>query len=185
MTSWPTRPKGSSATLEALPKCRWKTFIGEDSVKCPVQTQVGYINLDWIPLNPPRGTSLTPLYLMEPTSGHVAELGFSTSLGQNRLVASVRPGDNGIRISSTQIPQGGPLYGAKVTIWGVPGDPAHDHFRDAGCQTGWETDPPSFFCTFSANKPFGAPIKPFLDESDELRRTADDDVPRALLGASR
>ena len=153
-------PQGFAGNPQALPRCSWAHLNA--MLSCPLNTQVGVANVDWFPVNPPRGTGFVAVYNMEPTDGHVAEFGFQTSLGINQLVATVRPGDNGIRIRATRIPQGGPVFGVGVTLWGVPGDPAHDADRGRQCQSGWEDVATRDIWCPAANNPYVGPVKPFL-----------------------
>jgi hypothetical protein len=154
-------PQGFAGNPQNMPKCSWEYL--NTGIWCPSDTAVGYVLLDWFAVSPPRVTGRLPLYNMEPSEGHVAEFGFKTSLGTNQLVASVRPGDAGIRIRAVRTPQGGPVFGVKVVIWGVPGDASHNGDRMRFCQAGVE-DPNRFddYCRGFGYTPFNSEVKPFL-----------------------
>ncbi len=153
-------PQGFVGDPQAAPTCAWAALSnGLGAQTCPPETQVGTVDLDWFPINPPRENWTLPLFNMEPSNGHVAEFGFKTSLTQSQLVASVRPGDNGIRIRTNNISQGGVAFGVTVTLWGVPGDPVHDAERGAICTS-------SSAC-FGGGNLFNSKIRPFLTNPTE------------------
>ena len=89
------------------------------------------------PSSPPRtGTGhleeqrLLPVYNMVPAPGAPAELAFSV-LG-HPITVTVQPrsdGDFGLTAEVRNVSEQAQLYGAVMTLWGVPASPAHDRER--------------------------------------------------------
>jgi hypothetical protein len=151
-----TLPRGIVGNPEATPKCDPLLFSENgatgDSTACPSSTQIGYID---ITTNEFIGvTSRVPIYNLEPPKGVPSDFAFNAAgFVQAHLYASVDPGrDYAIKSVSPNIANLIDAMGAEVTIWGVPGDPAHDKFRaypnrDSGAALG---------------APFAAAIRPLL-----------------------
>ena len=165
-----TLPRGMIGNPEALPKCDPTDFAERGTVNgstaCPANTQVGYLNIPitdstknygkgQIP-NPNELLNRVPIYNLEPPKGALADFGFTAGglvqahiypvldSAQNYAIKAVTP-----NISSLAQPRG-----SEVTIWGVPGDPAHDKFR-------YPPEAPEGAPVIGT--PFGgAPIRPFL-----------------------
>ena len=66
---------------------------------------------------------------MVPPSDKPAVFAFNFLGTVVKIVPSIRPGDHGVTIDSGVIGQGALIFGAKVTLWGVPADSAHDPDR--------------------------------------------------------
>jgi hypothetical protein len=77
------------------------------------------------------------LYSIVPDAGQVAEFAFSV-LGEYgiQVVASVRPGDYGVRTVVRNTSSLLDLSSVSVTLWGVPADPSHDPQRGEWCLFG-------------------------------------------------
>jgi hypothetical protein len=95
---------------------------------CPVASQVGIArvyskNGSWEP------GSETPVYNVEPPDDKPAMFAFNYIGSVVKITPSIRPGDHGVTVDSGVISQAIPIYGARVTLWGVPADPAHDPDR--------------------------------------------------------
>jgi hypothetical protein len=77
------------------------------------------------------------LYSIVPDAGQVAEFAFSV-LGEYgiQVVASVRPGDYGVRTVVRNTSSLLDLTAVSVTLWGVPADPSHDPQRGEWCLFG-------------------------------------------------
>jgi uncharacterized repeat protein (TIGR01451 family) len=133
-------PMGLSGNPQALPRCSGSDFAEPGSVsnstRCPSNTQVGYLNLVARPVETPSGIfsgllSRIPLYNLVPPRGVIADFGFSSIGMIGHMYLSADPARN-YAINAT-IPFISNSFlnviGAEVTIWGVPGDPAHDAFR--------------------------------------------------------
>jgi hypothetical protein len=139
-----TLPRGTIGNPEALPKCDPVDFSQEgstfDSTACPANTQVGYLN-GLITGGPnefgqggffgPDGTAAhVPLYNLVPPKGTPVDLGFSAGIAQAHVFAQLDPAQNyAIKTVTPNIQSLVAVRGVEVTIWGVPGDPAHDRFR--------------------------------------------------------
>jgi hypothetical protein len=133
-------PAGFDANNTAVPTCSQAQLLGtsiESGSECPPASQVGTISLDLTissQYGPVKDTF--PLYNMEVTSyGVAAELGFRTIAFTQTLVASVRPGDAGLTISSTNISKRAEPHNITVTVWGLPAATVHDPERGQECYT--------------------------------------------------
>jgi hypothetical protein len=135
-------PPGLVGNPEAMPKCPetgLKAAANGNGAKCPVATQVGVGG----PLGFDGTLDPRAVYNVEPPEGVPAMFAFNYNGVVVRMTPSVRPGDFGITVDSGVISQGIQMYGAEVTIWGVPADPAHDAFRDSGMFGGFYFPPAS------------------------------------------
>ena len=131
-------PPGFVGNPNAVPKCPYPEFIVQE---CPNDTALGVVTTDTASsggyVSPITGEYIdrilyatNPLYNVEAPAGVAAEFGFVAQKTAPILIdASVRTGsDYGITTNS-RVPQAVVVQGAKVTIWGVPANPAHDHIR--------------------------------------------------------
>jgi hypothetical protein len=131
-----TLPRGVIGNPEATPKCDPTQFAAAgatgSSTACPPDTQIGYID---ITINHPNYTigllSRVPIYNLEPPKGVPTDLAFNAAaLVQAHIYPNVDPAQNyAIKTVTPNIGNLIDVLGAEVTIWGVPGDPAHDKFR--------------------------------------------------------
>jgi hypothetical protein len=132
-------PAGFIGDPNATPKCDYQEFISAGH--CPNDTAVGWA-VTFV-IGGEEILSVTePVYNVETPPGVPAEFGFRVDgLVPAFLDASVRTGgDYGITISSRNIPEVASIYGVKVVIWGVPGEPSHNALR--GSCLGKEEDEP-------------------------------------------
>jgi hypothetical protein len=134
----------------ALPRCSTLAFLADPpNTACPDNTAVGETDLT---LGDANGDPLPfAVYNLDPPPGVAAKLGFwalsvpvTIEVGLNddppyNLVARL-----------TNIPQTVPTYAAKLTLWGVPADPAHDTERGHCVGPGG----PSCFGEFAVKQPF-------------------------------
>ena len=102
---------------------------------CPVGSIVGVTQTI---IDEPHGVGIinvvVPLYNLEPSPGEAARFGFLPSEVPVFIGASVRAGsDYGITVHVENIAQFVTFLSSQVTVWGVPGDPAHDGARGEGC----------------------------------------------------
>jgi hypothetical protein len=165
-----TLPRGMIGNPEATPKCDPVDFAEEGSTfastACPANTQIGYVNVSNAagevkygqgPLFTLANEVLAhvPIYNLEPPKGVVADLAFNSTFVQAHIYPTPDPAQNyAIRSSVPDISSLVNVLGSEVTIWGVPGDPAHDRFRYY---------PEEQENKDAAGAPFGgAPIRPFL-----------------------
>jgi len=139
-----TLPPGVVGNPEATPKCDSLDFFEAGAVltstHCPPETQVGYLNI-WfaeesqddssvIELDPADLTRV-PIYSLAPPVGAIADFAFNVGgFGQGHIFPKPDPARNyAIETLVPNISTELAVRGVEVTIWGVPGDPAHDRFR--------------------------------------------------------
>jgi hypothetical protein len=109
---------------------------GELISECPAASAIGVTTVTF---NEPNGlkfgTVTAPIFNMVPRTGEPARFGFKAAgIVTAFLDASVRSGgDYGINVSSLNIPQVAWVLSAKLTFWGTPGAPEHDHQRGWAC----------------------------------------------------
>ena len=73
----------------------------------------------------PPFSQTTPVYNMVPPPGVAAEFAFSAATTDARAVATVGPGpDYRVSLRVSYISSAGALLHSKLTLWGVPADPA-------------------------------------------------------------
>jgi len=120
-------PAGFIGNPTAVPACQESELV---TLNCPIGSQVGLIKIFQA-----EGSQITePLFSMVPPPGVPAEFGFVFLGATTHLLASVREaGDYGVNVITPEISESLPVVGTKVTLWGVPGDPAHDAVRDTTC----------------------------------------------------
>jgi hypothetical protein len=108
----------------------------ENVSACPDASAVGVVA---ITVNEPNvlhfATVTAPIFNMVPRTGEPARFGFKAAgIVAAFLDTSVRSGgDYGVNVGSLNTPQIAWLLSAKLTFWGVPGDPQHDHQRGWNC----------------------------------------------------
>ncbi len=127
-------PPGFAGNPDATSKCGYEAFLRE---KCSNEAAIGVATIYETEPNAEGGNLNqlaewpSPVYNLVPTTGVAAQFGFIVGgLVPVFLDASVRTGgDYGLTISSPDTNQTIPLAAAKVTIWGVPGDPRHNALR--------------------------------------------------------
>jgi hypothetical protein len=109
----------------------------EDEVAngCPAASAIGVATVTLNSNLTRLATFPAPIFNMVPRAGEPARFGFKTDgVVSTFLDASVRTGgDYGVTVSSLNITQGVWLLNARITIWGVPGSPAHDGQRGWNC----------------------------------------------------
>ncbi len=165
-------PVGMFGDPEAVPRCprEQMNFPGPSNKgTCPAGTQVGVADLVLNQGKQLRGVDPltdTPVYNMEPPEGAVAALGFQYLGNPVYLVAEVDPAQghaivtrisNTIELLSTR--------SVKMTLWGVPADPAHDALR---------LDPNAEFLESQLPTPSPAPIQSLPDSPGAMRHAGVD-----------
>lgn len=120
-------PTGLIGDPAAVPKCN-RSLV--ENQLCPGQTQVGEMTVD-IGEELGQETSITrPLFNVAAPEGLAAALSAQFDFGNAFLTAHVRSGgDYGIDIDSLNITSVVDIRKVSVTVWGVPGDAAHDAQR--------------------------------------------------------
>ena len=123
-------PAGFYGNPEAIPFCTSAFLIGHGGL-CNPAAQVGLLSIAVD--NPPSFYLDLPVYNMAATDDETAVLAGNVFGALVKVILSVRTdGDYGLRADIHGINQGLPLYGVKLTLWGVPADPVNDPNRLAG-----------------------------------------------------
>jgi hypothetical protein len=133
-------PPGLIGNPTPLPQCTLAHFLHHISVEeneCAPQTAVGVAAVTVMEPGIIGSARFTvPLFNLEPRHGEPARFGFDVVLANAPVVidVGVRTGsDYGLTVSTDNITQTAAFLSAKVTVWGVPGDPRHDSQRGWGC----------------------------------------------------
>ncbi|HTZ65194.1 MAG TPA: hypothetical protein VMB51_13910 [Solirubrobacteraceae bacterium] len=134
-------PPGLIGDPQAVPACPLVDFLAiseADTNACASQSAIGVavVTLDE-PLRFGDITRAVPLWNLEPAHGEPARLGFEVIKVPVVLNTSVRTGgDYGVTVSVSEAPESVQLLSSEVTIWGAPGDPAHNSSRGWACLLG-------------------------------------------------
>lgn len=131
-------PPGLIGNPMATPRCDPERltggFGGYDKGACPPETQIGTIDLVLgAGKQRPENADVTadvPVYNMIPPPGAVAAFTFSYIGNSVWVIATVDPGDNYAIVAT--IKDTIELFNvrsARMALWGVPADPAHDPLR--------------------------------------------------------
>jgi hypothetical protein len=111
----------------AVPYCSNSAFSVTAAVDCPPGSALG--TTDSRVLSPGAVLS-SPVYNLEPPPGVAAKFGFWTLLVPVTVELIVKPeAPYNVVAISHNIPNLAPVYGNSLTLWGSPGDPAHDSER--------------------------------------------------------
>ena len=135
-------PRGLIGNAEALPQCKGTELLAVGSeffqtAGCPSESQIGYLKVQlsngfyeggWGFLNE---LPFVAVYNMEPPKGVAADFGFK--IGQiyvGHIYITLDPAHNyAIKSTAPYITDLEIVRGVQLTLWGVPGDSAHDRFR--------------------------------------------------------
>lgn len=161
-------PPGFVGDPLAVPTCSNADFLGkiqgnETTLRfttCPDDTVIGFAHL--VAGYDGPGTFFTPVYNLDPRPGEVARFGL-VSLGEQTISIDVTVSEQRpyhVIATVSNIPQIAYVFGSKVTLWGNPGDPAHDWLR--GKCVGPFGIPPSSGNPSSGECPVAGLSKPFL-----------------------
>ena len=154
-------PPGLIGNPVPFPQCSLAkfTFIGEETQNlCPDDTAVGVASVT-IDLglfsSGAQQTYEEPLFNLTPSVGEPARFAFTVAGDPVYLDTAIRTGsDSGVTVNVSNITELVGFESARVTFWGVPGDPRHDPARGWNClrpvygysppctATGQETPPP-------------------------------------------
>lgn len=157
ITKFPPGFIGNPTQFKTCTLAQFLTNVAANENRCPSASAVGVAS---VTINEPSIlgfiTAPTPLFNLEPSFGEPARLGFFVAIGNVPVLldASLRsasgegalPGqseDYGVDVNATNISQTAGLNTANVTVWGNPGDPAHDNSRGWGCIYEARDRPPS------------------------------------------
>jgi hypothetical protein len=123
-------------------------------VTCPVESQIGTAEMTFnfegevFPIK-------VPVYNMTTNEGQTANFAFIVSgVVASGIVTSVEPPDHHLRTSVINIAAATEILGAKITLWGAPGDSVHNKERGEVCIRG-------AFC-FNGNRPAGTNVVPLI-----------------------
>jgi len=118
-------PVGMVGDPTVVPQCAVNLLVpvsDPSNTKCPPETQIGIASIS----ETPGGVSKVPVYNMEHSPDVPGLFGFDYLTVPIFIQPQVRATDYGISSQSAQISQTKTIYGADITIWGVPADPSHD-----------------------------------------------------------
>jgi hypothetical protein len=148
-------PPGVIGNPQAIPRCSLLQFGGSAEETCPVNTQVGVVDITLGGDSP--GTFTEPLYNLEPPkdSDVVARFGFYAAIFPAVVNVRVDPHDYSLVASVEGASASAGLISAKTTIWGVPADPIHNEFRITSKEALEHNGPPG-------GRPSGLPEVPFI-----------------------
>jgi hypothetical protein len=134
-------PPGLIGDPQAVARCPTVDFLAiseADTNACEPQSAIGVavVTLDE-PAHYGDITRAVPLWNLEPARGEPARFGFELVKVPVVLDTAVRSdGDYGVSVSVAEAPQSVQLLSSEVTIWGVPGEAAHDSSRGWACLLG-------------------------------------------------
>ena len=160
-------PPGVIGNNTAVPTCSQSQLLGGQvtETKCPPASQVGTFTLR-LDLNTEESfRTRVPLYNMEATPGTAAEFAFKTGVSTVFLQVTVRPGDSGLTVTSSNILTIAEPREISVTYWGDPAATSHDIQRGVECG---HAGTPRESCEYQRHKvespvqTAGIPVKPFL-----------------------
>src|SRR6478752_4157890 len=148
-------PPGLIGNPQAIPRCTSLQFGGSTENTCPVNTQVGAVEITLGGSTP--GTFTEPLYNLEPPKEGdiVARFGLYAAIYPAIINVRVDPHDYSLIASVEGAAAAAGLISAKTTIWGVPAIPSHDEFRITSKEALEHGGPPG-------GRPSGLPEVPFL-----------------------
>jgi hypothetical protein len=146
-----------------------KHGVAQGTNECPPQSAIGVAT---VTVNEPiilgLDTLTSPIFNMVPRVGEPARFAFKPGPVPVFLDTSVRTGsDYGVTVTSSNTTQLAWLLSAKLTFWGVPGDPRHDSQRGwacldelPSCQSTNATSPPPFLVMpTSCEQPFETTLR--------------------------
>jgi hypothetical protein len=138
-------PPGFVGDPTATPRCTYQEFIKES---CSAETQVG-LATTYLDETAEQGAIIATtslVYNIVPPPGVAAEFGYIVArVTPVLLETSVRTGgDYGLTTTVSDINQSVVVGASKVTIWGVPANPAHNDWR-GGCDRATVNSVPQSF----------------------------------------
>jgi hypothetical protein len=140
---------GFAGAPTAVPACSTTDFLTRDPKasnalsSCPDSAAIGVVSNELAARKGGGATFYSAVYLIEPSPGITAKLGFWVAGVPVTIDADLSEESPHLVVSGpTNIPQLVEVMGSVFTIWGVPADPAHDPLRgrcikiDTGESTG-------------------------------------------------
>ena len=135
-------PPGLLGDASAVAQCSVADFssLTHNRNLCPSDTAVGVasvnVNLGFVPVL--AWTQLmVPVFNLKPAAGEPARFGFEAE-GVSVVLKTALPAGGGypVDVSIEDLSQVAQILSSQVTLWGVPGDPAHDSARGWQCLGG-------------------------------------------------
>jgi hypothetical protein len=133
-------PAGVLGNPDAVPQCSDFDFGVLEPTggrnACADNTAIGVATVTFN--EPSAGLGLKtwtlPVFNLVPSPGEPAKFGFEVTGVPIVLDTSLRTGeDYGVTVSVRETSQAVQVLGARVTLWGTPGDPKHDQTRGWNC----------------------------------------------------
>jgi hypothetical protein len=142
-------PPGFVGDPYAAPTCSsedFNTLLEGGYNTCPDASTIGVVNVRLEPDFTQRREFA--VFNLEPTPGSAARIGFvGFNLPVTLGVEVAEDGTYNVISSGVNIPQSAPFYGADLTLWGDPSDPAHEPERGGCLDRKLGTPPPREDCT--------------------------------------
>jgi hypothetical protein len=140
-------PAGLVGSPGAVPGCAPAELF---AAACPISSQVGRVDINTFSFGSAYEPQTFPVFNMEHPRGAVADLAFLRSGAPVHIKLSLDPSRHyAVTASASVVNETLRIYSMRLTLWGVPADPAHDLERCA------------LFGT-STSCPSTAPQRPFL-----------------------
>lgn len=153
-------PPGFTANPRKFPTCSLVKFNNAFINPCPVDSQVGIVNVELEGL----GSFKEPLYNLPAPEDEVARLGFIGFIYPTILEVDLRSGsDYGITVRASKMPDVRHIASLETTTWGVPADASHNGERILPIEAVFcpEANPSSEPCA-GGSRPSGLAPEPFL-----------------------
>jgi hypothetical protein len=136
---WPAGLIGNPIPFPQCSDADW-SHVGQNGLSnlCPTDTAIGVAQVD-LELKNGEGleAAAVPVFNLLPQPGEPARFGFFYNQVPVLIDTSVRTGsDYGIDVHVSNITEISGYVYSRVTVWGVPGDPAHDSARGWSCIQG-------------------------------------------------
>jgi len=125
-------PPGMVGNPAPFPTCSMEKLIGAatgNNQDCPVESQIGVAHLRFGAATGKEGSTDVGIFSIEPGPDRPALFGFNYLGYIATITPRVSPDDYGLSAGSSEISMGLPVFGARLTFWGYPADPAHDSER--------------------------------------------------------
>ena len=142
-------PPGLIGNPTPFPQCSDAQFTTQEQPtlhnSCEAKAAIGVVLLTYnVPGAELFNTRTEPVFNLKPLVGEPARFGFENVGRRIYIDTSVRSGgDYGVTATVSNITEIAGVLGSKLTFWGVPGDPAHDHSRGWACLEGEANGAPS------------------------------------------
>jgi hypothetical protein len=119
---------GNPLVADRCPEVGLKAANNGNNPVCPVGSQVGIVTV--LSRGGEGGVNeQSAVYNIEAPDDQPAVFAFNYLGTVVKITPSVRPTDYGITVDSGTIAQGAMIWGARVTLWGVPADRSHNPMR--------------------------------------------------------